>query len=93
MAIIASDYRATSSVVSSSTDTKAVIYGDVNLDGSITQEDATVIQEYIGKVIPSLTDEQQIAGDVNGDGEITIADSALIVKYVNNIITSFPIES
>lgn len=55
--------------------------GDINNDGEITAQDASlVLQSVAGKVAPS---EGQIrVADVNGDGDITAQDAALMLQYV-----------
>ncbi len=56
----------------------ADLYGDVNDDGVITIEDATVIQKMgIGMV------EVNALADVNGDGRISILDVTFVQKYIN----------
>lgn len=64
---------------SPSTDNKVVILGDVNLDGTITIEDATLLNKYIAKV-STLSSDQLLAADVDGNGIINIIDSSLIQK-------------
>lgn len=74
------------------TDTYVVQYGDVNLDGTVSVFDATVIRLYLDNQI-TLTKEQMLAADVNGDGEITDSDALEIQNYIAGLITSFPVEN
>lgn len=77
--------------ISVTTDTKIVVYGDVNLDGVVTISDATEVQRYINNMC-TFSSEQLIAADVDGDGEITIDDAMYIQYYVNEFIDVFPVE-
>lgn len=77
--------------ISVTTDTKIVVYGDVNLDGVVTISDATEVQRYINNMC-TFSSEQLIAADVDGDGEITIDDAMYIQYYVNGFIDVFPVE-
>lgn len=63
------------------------ISGDVNKDGSVTIQDATVLQQYLANIV-NFDDEQLSVADTNGDGNISIADATQIQKYLANIITS-----
>lgn len=65
-----------------------VLLGDVNGDGYIKVDDATLVSKAVVQ-LATLTDEQQKAADVNGDGIINIKDATLIQKYVAQIITEF----
>lgn len=59
----------------------AVMLGDVNNDGNITAQDASlVLQAVAGKI--ELSAAQRQAADVNGDGDITAQDASLILQYV-----------
>ena len=59
---------------------KGLGIGDVNADGKIDVEDASIIQKYIIKTI-SLTEEQISWCDFNQDGNVTIDDVTEIQKY------------
>lgn len=55
--------------------------GDVNSDGDVTAQDASlVLQAVAGKI--ELSAAQRQAADVNGDGDITAQDASLILQYV-----------
>ena len=60
---------------------KASIYGDVDGDGVITVDDATLVQK-AGLGIITLDDAQTVLADVNGDGRVSILDVTLIQKYI-----------
>ena len=61
------------------------IIGDLNGDGKVTIDDATLVQKAIAEMI-SLNDDQKKAADTNGDGNITIDDATMIQKYVAELI-------
>ena len=67
-----------------------IIWGDVNGDGVVTQDDATLLDSYNLGNISSIPNE--LAADVNGDGSITTADVALINAYALNRIDKFPVQ-
>lgn len=63
---------------------KAVLKGDVNLDGKIDKQDSSLILKSISKV-KELTDLMAISnGDLDNDGEITIFDAILTFPLINN---------
>ena len=58
-----------------------IMSGDVNCDGLITAQDASIVlQSIAGK--KELSTGQTGAADVNGDGNITAQDASLILQYV-----------
>lgn len=61
--------------------------GDVNGDGDITIDDATLIQMYLVD-LAVLSDEQLAAADTDEDGEITVIDATMIQKYLIGLISS-----
>ena len=61
------------------------IIGDLNSDGKVTIDDATLVQKAIAEMI-SLNEDQKKAADTNGDGNITIDDATMIQKYVAELI-------
>ena len=68
-----------------------ILMGDVNLDGKVTEEDATRIIMYLGNQDEyDLSEKQKIAADVynTGDG-ITGNDANRIREYVNGQISHF----
>lgn len=64
------------------------ILGDVNLDGAISVDDATLLQKYISDVV-TLNELQIVNADVNRTGKIEIDDATLIQKYIADIISGF----
>lgn len=58
---------------------------DVNGDGKVTIDDATLVQKAIAELI-ELDDTQKKAADTNSDGKITIDDSTMIQKYIAELI-------
>lgn len=61
--------------------------GDVNEDGEITQDDLTLLQNYIAGTV-SLTEKQLKAADVNNDGYIDTGDTYKLGQYLNGSIPS-----
>ncbi len=61
--------------------------GDIDLDGTITIKDATLLQKHIAN-ITTLTEEQLKISDTNRDGSINISDCTQIQKFLTSIITS-----
>ena len=57
------------------------LYGDVNLDGEVTVEDATEIQK-AGIRMTELSELQSEIADVNGDGRVSILDVTCIQKFL-----------
>lgn len=66
------------------------LYGDVNMDGVITEDDSNMILNYYVEEI-ELSDKQLIIADVNGDGEVNPADSLNIRQFVEGLISEFPV--
>ena len=57
------------------------LYGDINLDGKISVEDAAMLQRAsVGFV--RLTDLQNELADVNGDSRVSVLDVTCIQKYI-----------
>ncbi len=77
--------------VSDTTDTRIILYGDVDLSGSVGANDATIIQFYVAEMT-DLTDEQKIAADVTGEGIVNGADAVYIQRYLAEMIFIFPVE-
>lgn len=61
--------------------------GDVNLSGTVTSADATLILRWLVG-LDTLSDEAVALADVNGDGFFTAADAALILRYLVGLIAS-----
>ena len=56
--------------------------GDVNKDGNIDAQDASLVLQYVAKKIDSIW-----GGDVNDDGVVDAQDASLILQYVAKKIT------
>lgn len=69
-----------------------IVYGDVNGDGNVTIDDATLVQKAVAE-LAELDAKQQKAADVNGDDSVTIDNATLIQKYVAEIIDRFPVHA
>ncbi|MFC4405498.1 S8 family serine peptidase [Haloarchaeobius iranensis] len=61
-------------------ETAACAAGDVNQDGSLTVQDATLVQQYIVGQEPA--NFQASCADMNGDGQVTSADVTLILEEI-----------
>ena len=61
--------------------TEYVLYGDLNSDGEITEEDATLLSNYLNNNT-KISDQALKNSDVNGDGKINIIDLGLLQMYV-----------
>ena len=60
--------------------------GDVNMDGSITQDDANEIMNYLSGSA-DFSSVQKVLADVNFDRELTIFDSMRITEIINGSYT------
>lgn len=59
------------------------VVGDVNSDGSITVEDATLIQKYLVGLV-NLPENTLSAADCNNDSVISVLDASEIQKYITD---------
>ena len=58
------------------------LYGDINEDGTITQDDYNLLSEHVSEA-SLLTTEQSIKNaDVNGDGIINVKDRSRLAKMI-----------
>ena len=78
--------------LTSTTDTKIVIIGDVDLDESVSVCDVTLIQRYLVQ-LETFNEEQMIAADVDLDGDITIVDVNYIQRYLVGLEPQLPIQN
>ena len=60
-----------------------ILYGDVNEDGVITEEDATLLSNYLNNNT-KISDQALKNADVNGDGKVNITDLGLLQMYIAN---------
>lgn len=58
---------------SSSTVYKAVLLGDIDLDGTVTVNDATLLSKYLAEMV-TLTERQLLTADANKDNHINVND-------------------
>ncbi len=58
--------------------------GDVDRDGSLTVQDATLIQKFVGKLL-TPTPTQHYLSDANCDGAITVRDSTYIQSLIGEL--------
>lgn len=69
-----------------------VKYGDVNLNGEVTAEDALqALQAATGKI--TLSDDAKAAADVDGTEGVAANDALQILQYATKKIAVFPVES
>lgn len=61
------------------------IYGDVDFDGEVTNDDALLVLKYARNLV-TFDDTQIKVADVNGDGKITQEDNVCINSYLLHII-------
>ena len=64
----------------------SVKLGDVNLDGGIAADDATLVLQYAAK-LATLSEIQRIAADTNRDKGVASDDATIILQYAAKIIT------
>ena len=57
--------------------------GDVNMDGQVTNEDKTLVENYLNQT-GALTDKQFKLADMNSDGIIDSSDLLAIQRKINN---------
>ena len=65
-------------------------YGDVNIDGYVTEDDANLTIQYVVGLV-NLTPSQKIRADVDGVSGITSVDSMFILQYARGGRTTFPV--
>lgn len=69
---------------------EAVLMGDVNEDGAVTDTDVTILNKYLlSETEYPLTDYGKLAADVSGDGVISLNDSSIITNYCLGIFENF----
>ena len=90
MAVIASTLIIFAFAISNTAAEKTII-GDVDGDGSVTVQDATMIQNVLAN-IQTPNNNYAATGDVDQDGEVTSADATLILRYKAGLIPSLPFD-
>ena len=69
------------------------LYGDLNFDGKVTVDDATVLQRAAVDFV-QLTDTQTALADVNGDGRVSVlvghrqSRSEVLIKKIKTCISA-----
>jgi alpha-amylase len=87
--VVASKNSQSSSTATTATSSgTSYLYGDVNLDGSVSIKDATAVQKYIA-YNNAFNEIQLKAANVNGDSAINVKDATMIQKYAAALIKSF----
>lgn len=72
-----------------SIDTSKFIYGDVNLDGAVNDDDVMAIGNLLAATLEP-SDIQRMIGDLNIDGMLTTTDTDIINSYIKNQIQELP---
>ena len=60
-----------------------ILYGDVNEDGVITEEDSTLLSNFLNNNT-KISDQALKNSDINGDGKVNIIDLGLLQMYIAN---------
>ena len=69
-------------------DNSVATKGDVDGDGDVTAQDASLVLQLVaGKITPSTAGVAYGAADVDGDGDVTAQDASLILQHVAGKIT------
>ncbi|MBQ7999707.1 MAG: dockerin type I repeat-containing protein [Ruminococcus sp.] len=66
------------------------LYGDADMDDTVTIKDATLIQKAIAQLV-TMEQEAMYLADVTGDLYITINDATAIQKYIAGVEAFFPV--
>jgi len=69
-----------------------VVRGDVDGNGIITSNDATLVFQAASKMV-QFTTAQELAADVDGNGIISSNDATLIFQYASKLINKFPADN
>ena len=76
------------SISTSTTLESSIVMGDVNGDGDVKVDDATLVLKYVVGT-ESLNSLQIKAADVDRNGQVNVKDATLIQKYVADMINGF----
>ena len=68
------------------------LYGDVDMNATVTSDDASeILSEVVGNSL--LDDIQKSVGDVSSDGSINSLDASLVLQLVEGTVESLPVYS
>ena len=65
-------------IVYYSLESEEIIYGDVNGDGVVTEDDSTVLKQYFAGYMVTI---DEFAADVDNDGELTRRDAMILARH------------
>lgn len=60
----------------------AVLYGDVNCDGDVKNNDAVLLAQYLALWKVDISEEGMTAADVRYDGQINVKDAVLLAQHL-----------
>jgi hypothetical protein len=66
-----------------------VLYGDTNLDGTVSILDVIYLSKYLAKAI-QFNDQQMTNADVVADGNINAADATALLQYIVRLVKELP---
>ena len=89
LAVILTVIIAFSSITMVSATSDARLIGDVNNDGAVSIEDATIVQKYLANMV-DFDEEARICADTDGNGAVSIEDATIVQKYLAGMISDFP---
>lgn len=89
LAVILTVIIAFSSITMVSATSDARLIGDVNNDGAVSIEDATIVQKYLANMV-DFDEEARICADTDGNGAVSIEDATIVQKYLAGMINDFP---
>ena len=69
---------------------ETVRYGDVNADGKVNSNDASLVLRYAAGLVKEIDTS---AADVNGDGKVNSNDASMVLRYAAGLISKFPVEN
>ena len=67
-----------------------ILSGDVNMDGTVTADDALAILQFAAKLQTPVKQQSQ-AADVDGSGSVDAADALLVLQKAAKLIDVFPV--
>ena len=81
LAMAVSVFGLCASAAETTTEASVALLGDVNLDGKVTIQDATLVQEAIAK-LATLDEVQTEVADANEDDTVNVKDATAIQKWI-----------